>query len=115
MDYSTNDIRYLIAVLASEEAFLKELISESQKRNISLALIKELLQGLIQEGIVGLMSLNRETLEDTAQSQCLEIANNLDQVINKKLQLHLTEIGSIRFNEDSWGISVNRARELIFK
>ena len=115
MCYSINDIRYLIAVLASEEAFLKEVLSESRKRNISSSLLKERLQGLIQEGIVGLMFLNRETLEDASQSECLEIANNLDQVKKEKFQLHLTEFGSIRFNEDGWGVSVNRAREILFK
>jgi hypothetical protein len=115
MEYSTNDIRYFLVVLASEEAYLKEVLSESQKRNISLALLKEILQNFVEKGIVGFMSLNGDDFRDSPQSESLKVVSNFDHTIDEGLQLYLTESGLICFDEDDWGISVERAREIVFK
>ena len=111
---NTNDIRYLIVLLASEESFAKELASEAIKRNISESIIQDLLKQLLNEECIGITSLVDDDFEDFNNLECMEMVENWAALMASSYQIFLTDSGFKRFDNDSWGITKERALEILF-
>ncbi len=111
---NTNDIRYLIVLLASEEAFVNELAAEAAKRYISESIIQDLLKQLLSEECIGIANLVDEDLVDFDKQKCIEMVGSWAAFIASSYQMFLTDSGFKRFDNDSWGITKERARKILF-
>jgi len=109
-----SDKRFLVALLASEEASVAELKSEFDAWSVKTEEIQEILVGLVKDGTIGVTNLINEKFNDFTQDESLALADNWSEFVTLPYQLFLTDLGYKHWDEDDWGITSRRAKFLIF-
>lgn len=108
------DIRYLVALNASEEAVLNEFVWEFEKWQYDPVNVLKIIHGLIEDDTILLATLSDEMLEDLSKDDSLTTLNRWEDLKRNDLVLCLTEAGETRWDANNWGISAKRADELMF-
>lgn len=111
---TSNDIHFLVALLASEESAVHELETEFAARGVEQENVQSILRGLIVDGTIGVTKLQGESFHDYKKDECLELIEDWNSFVQTKLQIFLTDEGYHRWDVDDWGITTERARYLIF-
>ena len=111
-----NELEYLVSVWASEECGFGELVQESIDRGIALDRVELVLTNFLNLDEIGVASLQKHCDEQAfSKEHALEIISNLN--VNHQWFdpiVFLTEKGWKRYENDTWGITVERAREILF-
>ena len=106
-----NEIEYLVSVWASEESVLHEVCVESKQRGIEISLIQDVLIEFLKLEEIGIHA----NLVEYSREQCMEEFSSLESYDSyTEPSLFLTEKGWNRYDTDTWGISVARAKEILF-
>ncbi|WP_338517238.1 hypothetical protein [Alteromonas gracilis] len=113
-ELTLNEIQFLVALLASEEANVQELEVDMFRRNVQPSLVQYVLKGLIEDGAVGITRLVGEEFHDFEKDDALTLICNWKQFVQLPLQLFLTDTGYKRWEVDDWGITTSRAMQLVF-
>jgi hypothetical protein len=108
------DVRFLIALHASEESSLVELRNELAGWDAEGLDVARLLHELIDGGFVLMAKITLQASTDFSISQSLELASRWETTESIAERLFLTETGFLRWEADDWGISTERARHLMF-
>ena len=111
-----NELEYLVSVWASEESGFGELIQESNDRGIALDRVEVVLIDFLNLGEIGVGSFQKPSGEqEFSKEHALEIISNLNATYEWfDPILFLTEKGWKHYDNDTWGITVKRAREILF-
>lgn len=105
-----NEIEYLVSVWASEESVLHEVCVESKQRGIEIGLIQDVLIEFLKLEEIGIHA----NLVEYSREQCVETISSLESYDSyTEPSLFLTEKGWNRYDTDTWGVSVARAREIL--
>lgn len=113
-ELTLNEVHFLIALLASEEAPVQELETDLAQRHVKSDTIQNVLKSLIEDGTVGVTKLVNETFYDYQKDESLLFICNWKLFIESPFQLFLTDAGYKRWEVDDWGITTIRAQELMF-
>lgn len=113
-ELTLNEIQFLVALFASEEANVQELEAGMLRRNVQPSLAQNTLKGLIEDGTVGITRLVGEEFHDFEKDDSLTVICNWKEFGQLPLQLFLTDTGYKRWEVDDWGITTSRARQLVF-
>ena len=113
-ELSLNDIHFLVALLASEEAPVTELKSEFDAWGVKAEIIQEVLAGLMNDGTIGITNLVEKEFKDFSLGEGLALTRNWLKFVASSYQLFLTDSGFTRWDEDDWGITTRRAKFLVF-
>ena len=111
---NSNDLHFLVALLASEESLVSELETDLAQRDCERQNILDVLIGLVSDGTVGITKAVAEDYHDFEQHESLALCTNWSVLVNSKYQLYLTEKGWERWEVDDWGITTERAHKLMF-
>lgn len=112
---STQDIHYLIALTASEEGMLIEVIWEFDKWNCNKEKVLEVLSSLVKDDTILIYRLENQETVDLSKECSLSLVSKWLNLDRKDHMLYLTEKGEKRWEIDDWGITTKRARQLMFK
>jgi len=113
-ELTLNEVHFLIALLASEEAPVQELETDLAQRHVKSDTIQNVLKSLIEDGTVGVTKLVNEAFYDYQKDESLLFICNWKLFIESPFQLFLTDAGYKRWEVDDWGITTIRAQELMF-
>ena len=113
-ELTLNEVHFLIALLASEEAPVQELETNLAQRHVKSNTIQNVLKSLIEDGTVGVTKLVNQAFYDYQKEESLLIICNWKLFIESPFQLFLTDAGYKRWEIDDWGITTIRAQELMF-
>ena len=113
-ELSLNDIHFLVALLASEEAPVTELKSEFDAWGVKAEIIQEVLAGLMNDGTIGISNLIEKEFKDFSLEEGLALIRNWLKFVASPYQLFLTDSGFTRWDVDDWGITSRRAKFLVF-
>ena len=113
-ELTLNEIQFLVALLASEEANVQELGTDMFRGNVQPSLVQNALKGLIEDDAVGITRLIDEEFHDFEKDDSLTVICNWKQFVQLPLQLFLTDTGYKRWEVDDWSITTSRARQLVF-
>lgn len=111
---SKQDIHYLIALTASEEGMLVEIIWEFNKWSCNKDEVLEIFSSLIKDNTMLVYRLENEESIDLSKEQSLSLVSKWSELDRKDHMLYLTEDGEKRWKTDDWGITTKRARHLMF-
>ncbi|QPB83501.1 hypothetical protein CWC22_011080 [Pseudoalteromonas rubra] len=111
---TSNELQFLVALLASEESAVNELKTEFDARGVKDMRVQAVLQGLISDGTVGLTKFQNEEYHDYSKRESLGLVENWASFVLSPLQLFLTDEGYKRWETDDWGMTTKRARSLMF-
>ena len=111
---SKHDIYFLIALNASEESTLEEIVWESKKWKCEESLVLKVFRDLIQDGTVLLYELVDGECSDFPMEHCLKSVEVWAGLKRNDYMLFLTEAGEKRWEVDDWNITTKRAQELMF-
>lgn len=113
-ELASNEIQFLVALLASEESEVNELKTEFDARGVKEERVQAVLKGLISDGTIGITKYQNEEFHDYGKSESLGFVKNWDNFVLASLQIYLTDEGYKRWKTDDWGITTQRARSLMF-
>ena len=113
-ELTLNDLHFLVALLASEEAPVAELKSEFDAWGVKAELIQEVLEGLMNDGTIGITNLVEKEFKDFSLEEGLVLTRNWLKFVASPYQLFLTDSGFSRWDVDDWGITIRRAKFLVF-
>ena len=113
-ELSSNDIHFLVALLASEEAPVTELKSEFDAGGVKTETIQEALVCLVSDGTIDVTNLVCGEFKDFSLEEALALIGNWLEFVDSSYQLFLTDPGYKRWEVDDWGITTDRAKFLIF-
>jgi len=111
---SDQDIQYLIAVLASEESMLIDIVLEFEKWDCNDISVLCILKGLIEDDIILVSKYSGKEFEVLTKEDAVISVSSWDKLRCKDLMLYLTKYGESRWDHDDWGISTERAHHLMF-
>tara|TARA_B100000446_G_scaffold39961_1_gene35605 strand:+ start:7472 stop:7855 length:384 start_codon:yes stop_codon:yes gene_type:complete len=112
---SHQDIHFLIALSASEESILQEIVWEFERWECQKEDVLVILNSLVKDGTVLLCKpIANSDFLDLTKEETLQAISTWDGLFRKDLMLFLTESGEKRWEVDDWGISTKRARHLMF-
>ena len=113
-ELTLNEVHFLIALLASEEAPVQELETDLSQRHVKSDTIQNVLKSLIEDGTVGVTKFENEAFYDFQKDESLLFICNWKLFVESPFQLFLTDAGYERWEVDDWGITTLRAQELMF-
>jgi hypothetical protein len=113
-ELTSNDVHFLVALLASEEAQVSELKSDFEQWNIEKIQVQDVLVELVSDGTVGVTILEKEVFNDLDKNESLNLIKGWEHFIHSSYQLFLTDYGYKRWETDDWGITTKRAKHLMF-
>ncbi len=105
-----NDIRFLIALNASEESSLAELRLDLRRWDHTAIDVTDILRKLIRDGVILLTERRAVSFTDYSASESVDLATS----DSSDTILFLTEQGYRRWEKDDWCITTERARHLMF-
>jgi hypothetical protein len=111
---SEQDIQFLIALAASEEAMLVEIVWEFEKWECGNEVVLKLLSGLIEDETILIYRHEAGETFDYSKSESLSLVSDWSSLDRKDHMLYLTDKGGKRWEMDDWGITTKRARHLMF-
>lgn len=111
---SKQDISYLIAVNASEQSRLNEIVIEFEKWECKQEDCLKILQDLICDGTIELTRPVGDSFEDLGKEKSLSKVKTWNMLKTCEFIMFLTEKGEKRWESDDWGITEKRARHLLF-
>lgn len=113
-ELASNEIQFLVALLASEESEVHELKTEFDARYVNSEIVQVVLKGLISDGAISVTKYQGEECHDFDRSDSLNLIKDWGHFIKSQFQIFLTDDGYRRWETDGWGITTNRARQLMF-
>jgi hypothetical protein len=113
-ELTSNELHFLVALLASEEAPVQELETDLAQRHVKYDKIQNVLKSLIEDGTVGVTKLENEAFYDFQKDESLLFICNWKLFIQSPCLLFLTDAGYKRWEVHDWGITTIRAQELKF-
>lgn len=113
-ELASNELQFLVALLASEESEVNELKTEFDARGVKGDRVQAVLKGLISDGTIGVTKYQSEEFHDYEKSESLSLIENWEHFVLAQLQIFLTDEGCKRWETDDWGITTKRARSLMF-
>jgi len=111
---SQQDIQFLVALMASEESILNEIVWEFEKWDCQKEDVLSIFKDLVQNGTILLYEPVGGDCSDLTKEEALEAIGTWNDLSRKDLFLFLTDSGEKRWEMDDWGISTERARHLMF-
>ncbi len=112
---SENDIKYIIAINASEESTLIELPLDFKKWDCEESVVLNILIKLIEDGLILFSKPVGNEFEDFNKRESIGFCANWESLNRRDIIIFFTEIGDDLWMNDDWGISRKRAHELLFK
>ena len=109
-----NDIYFLVALNASEESSIVQLQEDLCRWAYEESDVLEVLSSLVKEGILLFSEYSMDNCEDYTAKESLQFAQEWNAIKSNSLVLFLTDKGLSRWGEDDWGITIKRARYLMF-
>ncbi len=113
-DLTKHEIQYLIALSASEEAMLIEIIWEFKKWACEQEEVLENLSGLIKDNTILIYKHEGKEVLDLSREQSLNLVSEWIGLERRDHMLYLTDEGEKRWEVDDWGITTKRVRHLMF-
>ncbi len=113
-ELASNEIQFLVALLASEESEVHELKTELDARYVNSDIVQVVLKGLISDGTIGVTKYQSEEYHDFDRNDSLNLIKDWDHFVKSPFQIFLTDDGYKRWETDDWGITTNRARQLMY-
>ena len=110
----SNDISFLVALLASEESNVNGLKNELEPWGCNQNQVLPILTSLISDGTIGVTKSDNDEFIDFETKKSLNLLNNWQEFIHSEYQLYLTDEGYKRWDTDDWGITTKRAQYLMF-
>jgi hypothetical protein len=109
-----SEVRFLLALNASEESALAELKADLLRWNCTGIDVTALLLALIHDGTVLLMERQLDSITHYAAQESVALAAGWATSASRSTCLFLTESGWKRWRTDDWGITTERAQYLMF-
>ena len=106
------EIQYLIALHASEESMLIEIVSGFSKWICSKDEVLKSLKELVENNTILVSKLNNGEFNDFNKIKTLATLDTWENLKKTNLILYLTESGEKRWKHDDWGISEKRKQYL---
>ncbi|MBQ4852991.1 hypothetical protein [Pseudoalteromonas sp. MMG012] len=113
-ELASNELQFLVALLASEESEVNELKTEFDARGVEGEKVQVVLSGLISDGTIGVTKYQNEEFHDYEKNESLSLVKNWEDFVLTQLQIFLTDEGYKRWEIDDWGITTKRAVSLMF-
>ncbi len=107
-----NEVKFLVALNASEESSIKELFDDLGRWDYSLTDVSEIIEGLLLDGTLGLYRRSASSIQGIPLEQAINTVRKLNR--ENDVFLFLTAPGFQRWEVDDWGITTKRARYLMF-
>tara|TARA_B100001093_G_C26623930_1_gene925907 strand:+ start:414 stop:794 length:381 start_codon:yes stop_codon:yes gene_type:complete len=109
---SEDDARFLLALNASEEAMLYEVVSEFGKWDCKKEDVLKVFRNLIEEEIIFLGRLGQGAYEDFSKEESLEAISSWEKLETHEILMFFTNQGYDLWENDDWGITKERAEYL---
>ncbi len=106
------EIQYLIALHASEESMLIEIVWGFSKWICNKDEVLKSLKELVEDNTILISQLNNGDFNDLNKLESLAILDSWEDLKKTNLILYLTESGEKRWEHDDWGISEKREKYL---
>jgi hypothetical protein len=110
---SQNDARFLVAFSASQESYLIDLKRDFEKWDHGDIKLVDLLKTLLKDGTLLLTERDGEGFKNFSMEKSLKLLNIWEHFGSWNTIVYLTEQGDELWETDDWGISIERANELM--
>ena len=112
---TTKDIHFLIALTASEEGMLVEIVREFDKWICDKEEVLNILSSFVKDDSILIYKLENEETIDLSKEQSLSRINKWSSLDCEDHMFYLTKKGERRWETEDWGISTQRAHRLMFR
>jgi len=108
------DALFLLVLNASEESSINDIKSDFENWDTSEINVPTLLESLIKEGVILFALRSSDKITDYTMAESIDFVSQFDSLCSHDVMVFLTESGFERWDNDTWGITTERAHHLMF-